>query len=68
MLAKGAPSNPHRRKAFADLARMAGGAAGVGVMLAGFAQSSKALPAQTLRPPGALPEKAFLSALSLIHI
>lgn len=62
MLAKGAPSNPHRRKAFADLARMAGGAAGVGVMLAGFAQSSKALPAQTLRPPGALPEKAFLSA------
>ena len=57
-----APSNPQRRKAFSDLARLAGGAAGVGVMLAGFAQSSKALPAQTLRPPGALPEKQFLSA------
>jgi ferredoxin-type protein NapG len=62
MSAKSAPANPQRRKAFADLARLAGGAAGVGVMLAGFSQASKALPAQTLRPPGALPEPDFLSA------
>jgi ferredoxin-type protein NapG len=62
MTAPGSPRDPKRRKAFGDLARMAGAAAGVGVMLAGFTQSSKALPARTLRPPGASPEREFLSA------
>jgi ferredoxin-type protein NapG len=62
MTASDAPRDPKRRKAFGDLARFAGGAAGVGVMLAGFSQASKALPSHTLRPPGARPEREFLSA------
>jgi ferredoxin-type protein NapG len=53
---------PARRKALAEMARLAGGAAACGVMLAGFAQQSKARPAQALRPPGAVDETAFLSA------
>jgi ferredoxin-type protein NapG len=62
MSAKGSLPDPRRRKAFGDLARLVGGAVGVGVMLAGFVESSKARPAQTLRPPGAGPERDFLSA------
>lgn len=57
-----APANPQRRKALQDMARFGGGAAACGVMLAAFGEQSVAKPAQALRPPGALPEKAFLSA------
>lgn len=56
------PVNPARRKAFADAARFGAGAAACGVMLAAFTEQSKSLPAQTLRPPGAGPEKDFLAA------
>jgi ferredoxin-type protein NapG len=56
------PANPQRRKAMQDMARFGGGAAACGVMLAAFGQQSVAKPAQALRPPGALPEREFLSA------
>ncbi|MBL8587878.1 MAG: ferredoxin-type protein NapG [Methylobacteriaceae bacterium] len=56
------PANPQRRKALQDAARFSGAAAACGVMLAAFGEQSRALPAQALRPPGALPEKDFLSA------
>ena len=54
--------DPKRRKALQDLARHAVGAAAVGAGLAAIAEQSKALPAVTLRPPGALPERQFQSA------
>lgn len=54
--------DPKRRRALADMAKHAAGAAACGVLLAGIAQQSKALPAATLRPPGALDEADFLSA------
>lgn len=54
--------DPQRRKALQDMARFGGGAVACGVMLAAFGEQSKARPAQALRPPGALPEKDFLSA------
>jgi ferredoxin-type protein NapG len=57
-----APANPARRKAFEDMARFGAGAASCGVMLAAFGEQSRALPAEDLRPPGALPEKQFLAA------
>lgn len=56
------PANPARRKALQELARFGGGAAACGVMLAALGQQSRALPAQTLRPPGAIGERDFLSA------
>lgn len=58
----GKPANPARRKALEDLARFGGGATACAVMLAGFGEQSRAMPAETLRPPGALPEKDFLAA------
>ncbi|HRK23614.1 MAG TPA: ferredoxin-type protein NapG [Beijerinckiaceae bacterium] len=57
-----APANPQRRKALEDMARFGGGALACGVMLSAFAEQSRAKPAEALRPPGALPEKQFLSA------
>ena len=57
-----APANPGRRKAFADVARLGGGAAAAALALGLFEKQSQARPAQTLRPPGALDEGAFLSA------
>ena len=54
--------DPARRKALAEMAKYACGAAAAGVLLSGAAQQSKALPAATLRPPGALPDAEFLSA------
>ena len=57
-----APANPGRRKAFADLARFGGGAAAATLALGLFEKQTHARPAQTLRPPGALDESAFLSA------
>jgi ferredoxin-type protein NapG len=60
--ARKTPANPARRKAFEDMARFGAGAAACGVMLAAFGEQSRALPAQDLRPPGALPERQFLAA------
>ena len=57
-----APADPARRAALAELARFGGGAVVCSVMLGAFAEQSRALPAHTLRPPGALAEKDFLSA------
>jgi ferredoxin-type protein NapG len=57
-----APSDPGRRKAFADLARFGGGAAACALLLGTLGKQSHALPAQTLRPPGAIGEADFLSA------
>jgi ferredoxin-type protein NapG len=54
--------DPKRRKALQDMAKHAVGAAAVGTVLGGIAHQSKALPAATLRPPGALPEREFQSA------
>jgi ferredoxin-type protein NapG len=54
--------DPRRRKALQDMARHAVGALAVGSVLAGAAQQSSALPAVTLRPPGALPEPELQSA------
>lgn len=54
--------DPKRRKALQDMARHAVGAAVAGAVVAGIAQQSTALPASSLRPPGALAERAFQSA------
>lgn len=54
--------DPRRRKALQDLAKGAVGAFITAAAMSGIAQQSKALPATTLRPPGALPEPDFLSA------
>ncbi|MDN4999991.1 ferredoxin-type protein NapG [Bradyrhizobium sp. GCM10027634] len=56
------PRDPRRRKALQDMTRFGGGAAVAATMLTGFGVSSRARPAQALRPPGALPEKDFLAA------
>ena len=56
------PKNPQRRKALEEMARFSASAAAACVLVGGLGQQSKALPAQALRPPGALPEKDFLSA------
>ncbi|AWL94181.1 ferredoxin-type protein NapG [Bradyrhizobium ottawaense] len=58
----GIPRDPRRRKALQDMTRFGGGAAVAATMLTAFGVSSRAKPAQTLRPPGALPEKDFLAA------
>lgn len=54
--------DPKRRKALVDMARYACGAGAAGLLLAGAARQSKALPAHTLRPPGALAEDHFTAA------
>lgn len=54
--------DPKRRKALQDLGRHVVGAALTGAVVAGAAQQSKALPAEALRPPGALAEREFQSA------
>lgn len=51
-----------RRRALLDMARHAAGGAIAACGLAAFAQSSRSLPAATLRPPGAIAERQFLSA------
>ncbi len=51
-----------RRKFVQDAARSAAGVAACGVALVALIQQSKSLPAQALRPPGALAEGAFQSA------
>lgn len=54
--------DPKRRRALEDIARHAVGAAVAAMGLAALARQSKALPATTLRPPGALSEPQFTSA------
>ncbi|ABV94897.1 ferredoxin-type protein NapG [Dinoroseobacter shibae DFL 12 = DSM 16493] len=54
--------SPDRRRFLKDAARMAGGCMLAGGGLAWLARDARALPAQALRPPGALAEAAFLSA------
>jgi len=54
--------DPKRRKALQEMAKHAAGAAVAGALLAGVSGQSRALPAETLRPPGALREPDFLSA------
>lgn len=51
-----------RRRLLQDAARLGGGAAAIGVMLAAFGQQSRAVAGVRLRPPGALPEEQFLAA------
>lgn len=51
-----------RRRFLMDTARMAAGCAVAGTLLTAFAGRAKALPAEALRPPGALAEPDFLAA------
>jgi ferredoxin-type protein NapG len=51
-----------RRRFFSDVAKSAGGAALCGLGLGLYASKSVSLPAEALRPPGALAEKSFLGA------
>ena len=56
------PTGIDRRRFLQDAARAAAGCALGGFVLAKLATDARALPAQALRPPGALPEGDFLSA------
>lgn len=56
------PTNAARRRFLVDLARSVGGVAVFGAGLGLYAQRSAALPAEALRPPGALAERDFLGA------
>ncbi|HXK54382.1 MAG TPA: 4Fe-4S binding protein, partial [Hyphomicrobiales bacterium] len=57
-----APKTRSRRDVLIDGLKLGCAAAMAGVGLAALARQSVALPAQALRPPGALGEKDFLSA------
>ncbi len=54
--------SPGRRRFLGDAARAAAGCAVGGLLLALYGQQARALPAEALRPPGALPETEFLGA------
>lgn len=54
--------SPNRRRFLQDTARLAGGCVLAGSALAYLARDARALPAEALRPPGALAEDDFLSA------
>ncbi|WP_420410992.1 ferredoxin-type protein NapG [Roseibium sp.] len=56
------PKSPGRRRFLTDTARAAGGCLVAGSLLAYVARDARALPAEALRPPGALGEDDFLSA------
>ncbi|MCB1341975.1 MAG: ferredoxin-type protein NapG [Pseudooceanicola sp.] len=56
------PLSPQRRRFLTDGARMAGGCLMAGSGLTWLAQDARALPANALRPPGALGEDVFLAA------
>ncbi len=51
-----------RRRFLADIGRAACGVGAAGLLLALYAEQNDALPAQSLRPPGALDEEGFLGA------
>ncbi|TMV05616.1 ferredoxin-type protein NapG [Ruegeria sediminis] len=54
--------SPDRRRFLKDTARMAGGCVVAGSALAYLVRDARALPAEALRPPGALAEDDFLGA------
>ncbi|MEN8175125.1 MAG: ferredoxin-type protein NapG [Pseudomonadota bacterium] len=56
------PADKARRKFLTGIAGATFGVGVVGVGLGMFAKQSQALPAQAIRPPGALPEDDFLGA------
>jgi ferredoxin-type protein NapG len=56
------PSDPKRRRALKEMAMYAAGTTAVAAGICGFAAQTRTLPAETLRPPGALPESKFQSA------
>ncbi|WP_193143013.1 MULTISPECIES: ferredoxin-type protein NapG [unclassified Meridianimarinicoccus] len=60
--AGGKPRSTDRRRFLRDAARAAGGCAIAGMGLTYLARDARALPAEALRPPGALPEDDFLAA------
>ena len=62
MPARDRPSSASRRRMLADTARAATGCALACSALAYIARDAHALPAEAIRPPGALDEDAFLSA------
>ncbi|MEM9578546.1 MAG: ferredoxin-type protein NapG [Pseudomonadota bacterium] len=62
MPAAGSPLSTERRRFLTDTARAAGACAIAGSGLAYLARDARALPAEALRPPGALPEDQFTSA------
>lgn len=62
MSATSQPKSPGRRRFLTETARVAGGCAVAGSLLAYVARDARALPAEALRPPGAMPETDFLSA------
>lgn len=57
-----APLSPERRRFLEAAVRGAAGATCAGLALAWLAERARALPPDALRPPGALPEHAFLGA------
>lgn len=57
-----APLSPSRRRFLGDMARGVGGCAAAGVVLSAYVAEARDLPAEALRPPGALPEGDFLGA------
>lgn len=57
-----APLSPERRRFLEAAVRGAAGATCAGLALAWLAARARALPPDALRPPGALPEDAFLGA------
>jgi ferredoxin-type protein NapG len=61
-LAKPGKSGASRRRFLVDMARTAVGVSMFGTGLAVYSNKAAPLPAQALRPPGALPEKDFLAA------
>ena len=56
------PLSASRRRFLSDAARTAGACALAGTALAYLARDARALPAEAIRPPGALGEDDFLSA------
>lgn len=54
--------DPKRRRALQEMARHVAGAVAVTAALSVLAKQSSALPARTLRPPGAMPEGEFEAA------
>ena len=56
------PLSASRRRFLSDAARTAGACAVAGSALAYLARDARALPAEAIRPPGALGEDNFLSA------
>lgn len=59
---RNAPNPAARRRFLVDMARTAGGVALLSVGVGMYARQAASLPAQALRPPGALPEEKFLGA------